>query len=213
MAVPFDWCSSAQRARGAHGVWQAAAELADSGEHPAIGEVAGQAMQFPGRFIDNHGGGGVADIEVAGAVLLAEAGGVEDIAAGYRGGLVGIPVHGVRVGVVSVQGEAAAAVAGDFDHGRFISGVGAAHDLGDLLVARIGAAESAGGGGPGGVKGNRDLGGFDGAEAGGVDDAVGDGLGAGEGRKIGVDGDGQAAAEAGQRGGGDEEVSGQSFFN
>ena len=58
--------------------------------------------------------------------------------------LVGIPVHGVRVGVVGMEAQAAAAVARDLDHGRFIGRVGAARDLGDLLVVGIEAAALAG---------------------------------------------------------------------
>ena len=93
-------------------------------------------MQLPGRVHNDGGGGGVAYVQIAGSVFAAEVSGVEDIVACHHCAFVGIPVHGVGVGVVRVQAEAAAAVAIDLEHQRFISGVGAAEDLRNLLVVR-----------------------------------------------------------------------------
>ena len=82
--------------------------------------------QLQGALKHQHDGGGVAHVEIAGAVFPAEVGGIENVAAGDQRALVGVPVHGVRVGVVGVQVEAAAAVARDLEDRRLIGGVGAA---------------------------------------------------------------------------------------
>ena len=122
-----------QRARDAHGVGQAAVELPDAGEHPAVADAAGEVAQLPGRLIDHHGGGRVAHIEVAGSVLRYCGGSNSFVAGVAERALVRIPVHGVRVGVVGVQAQAAAAVAREPDHGRLIGGVGSARDLVNLV--------------------------------------------------------------------------------
>jgi hypothetical protein len=54
-----------QRAGRAHGVGQAAAELPDPGEHPAVAEAAGEAAQLPRCVINDHGGCRVAHIQIA----------------------------------------------------------------------------------------------------------------------------------------------------
>ena len=77
-------------------------------------------MQFPGCGKDNRGRGGVAHIQVAGSILEAEVRGIEHIVACHHRALVRIPVHGVSVGVVSVQAQAAPPVAGDFEQERLI---------------------------------------------------------------------------------------------
>ena len=66
-----------------------------------------------------------------------KSGRVKHIVAGSLRALVGVPVHGVRVGVMRVQAQPAAAVAGELDEERLIGRVGAAHDLGNLLVVGI----------------------------------------------------------------------------
>ena len=71
-----------QRARGAHGVGHAAAELADAGDCPAIRNFSGEVVELPRRGEDERCGGGVADVEVAGSVFVAEVEWVKRIVAG-----------------------------------------------------------------------------------------------------------------------------------
>ena len=156
----------------------------------------------------------MADVEVGGPVFQTEIGGVEGIVDGDVAGFVGIPVCGVGVEVVGAEAEAMAAIADDFEHGGFVGGVGAAFDGVELLVIRARAD---------GVEGDGDLRGLDGACGGAgdrrgllaaIDDVVGDGIESGVRvlGEIGVDGDGQMAAEAGHAGDGDEPVAGQLLF-
>src|SRR5579863_555067 len=130
-------------AGGAHGEGQTAAIVGDAGEHPAIAEERGEAAaaaDFPRRLKDDHGRGGVAHVEIAGAVLERKIGGIEDVAAGNERGFVRVPIPRVSVGIVPVQAEAAAAVALDAKDCGFVSGVGAIGDLGDLLIVLVEAA-------------------------------------------------------------------------
>ena len=64
---------------------------------------------------------GVAHIQVARSVLLAEIYRIEHAASAHAGALIRIPVHGVRVGVAGMESQAATAIARKPKYRRLIS--------------------------------------------------------------------------------------------
>lgn len=79
----YDGCAVREKflwngATGTHGVGQAAVVMADGGERPVVCELAGDSGELPWGFPENEAGGGVAHVEIAGAVFLLEIVGIED---------------------------------------------------------------------------------------------------------------------------------------
>ena len=152
-----------QRTTGVHGIRQAAVEVGCAAHHPTIGNVAGQAVQFP-RGLKNHAScGGVTNIEAAGSIFLMKIERIENARAADLRCFIGIEIHCMRVGVASAQSECTP-VARDPQYGSFVGGICAAEDLTYLLVIGIestGESGWRGSGWPGGEEWDRDLRGLD----------------------------------------------------
>ena len=190
--------------------------MADPGQHPAVGQPPAQAVEFPGCLPDDRRRRRVPDIKVAGAVLLAEVVRIEYPGAGHLVALIGVPVHGMRIGIARIQGEPAAAGARDSQHRRLISGIGPAHDLGDLLILRVQTSSkprSRSGHGPVGKEGNRDIRPLQGTFAGAVLHRIRNGLRVYRRVDIGIDRDGEPPPEADLRAGAQLHVTRQCFLH
>ena len=124
-------------ARSAHRERQAAVELAVPDSIQPLANAALDALHSPRRLPDQHARRRVPDIEIAGPVLLPEVQRVEHAAAGDQRRLVGIPVHGMRRTCSGHGNRSPPRSTRDPQHRGLIGGIGAAHQLRDLLILRI----------------------------------------------------------------------------